>query len=152
MSTFLLTWLPILLVGAVYLLSRFLWPRLLRPSWYRPWLSVGTTVLLLPVLLTVGIGIWGAVAYSYPDRPFTPQAWAAQPAKRYELLENLLDSGQLDGATKSHVASLLGKPVVAFENDEWFYELGAPPGFLVINLDVLTIQFEQGKVVHHSVI
>jgi len=53
----------------------------------------------------------------------------------------------LIGKTKQEVIDILGDDGNKMESNVWYYNLGFVPRFMAIDPDVLTIKFDNGKVI-----
>ena len=149
--TFLLIWLPLSAVGGVraaYAISH----RFLPSGLPRKAVILASTVLLTALAFIGGVGVAGWLAYSYAQQPFSSQQWATQPASRYTIVQDLINSGSLRGLTKLQSLPLLGKPDTGADTDAWTYELGQEPSFLGSSPAVLTLYFENGRIYRHELI
>lgn len=84
---------------------------------------------------------------------FSSEEWARSPSKRYEIVDDLLDSEILDGKTKQEVLSILGEPYPYINKDSntLIYEMGKPPAFFEEKIEFLKIVFNQGIVIDISI-
>lgn len=126
-------------------IQRF-WPTQQHPTW----LSVGIAAVATPFLCVAGVHLALFLYFYYPHRDFEPNRWASTQGKRFEMVEDLQASHKLDGLTEAQVIELLGKPDNQLA-DNWEYYLGMFPKAVPIDADVLTLQFQAGKVVGYRV-
>jgi hypothetical protein len=105
-----------------------------------------TTLLLTPIIYVGLIVVWVAYVSYYPERDFDKEKWKADIEKRYEMTDDLVDSGKLIGKTKDEVKELLGQEDVSLDGSRWTYYVGFKPSLFGIDPDVLEIEFKNGKV------
>ncbi len=151
MIAFVLVWLPLsFVIGSciAYVITH----RFLSAAWHRTALTFAGAILLTLLCFVSGIGVFGWIAYSYPRQPFSSAQWALHPATRYTLIESLRTSTLLYKLSKTQTIALLGKPDVGLNTDAWTYELGYEPGFLTLSPSVLTIYFENNRVISQELI
>ncbi|MBX0292245.1 hypothetical protein K3G63_17490 [Hymenobacter sp. HSC-4F20] len=127
------------------IISRF-WPM----QQHSTGVSIGIAAVTTPFLCVAGFQLALYFYFYYPHRDFDPNRWASTLPKRYEMVEDLQASHQLDGLTEAEVIKLLGKPDYQFENG-WEYYIGMFPKAVPIDGDALSIQFSNGKVVRYRI-
>ncbi|MBC6988179.1 hypothetical protein [Hymenobacter sp. BT491] len=136
-----------LIVGTCfYYLYRQLIGRFLKPRRHLVVIAALAAAITTPLLGWAGVRLTlYALAY-YPHRDFNSKKWAADPLKRYEMMDDLLASQRLLGLSPPQVEALLGRPNLS-NAGAWEYYLGMTPKVLSIDGDALTILFQNGKVI-----
>lgn len=88
-----------------------------------------------------------SLIYLFEER-FDKNQWRANPSRRYQMVDDLIESQLLIGKTKDDVILLLGEPYssIASGNDVFLYRLGKPPSFFESKREQLLIAFEVGIV------
>ncbi len=110
-------------------------------------LTIGVATFALTPLIYVGLIVaWVVYVSYYPERDFDKEKWKTDIEKRYELTDDLIDSGRLIGKTKEEVKELLGQEDLSFDGSRWTYYIGFKPSLFGIDPDVLEIEFKDGKV------
>lgn len=69
---------------------------------------LGAVIIIAVVLITIGIGIWGA---DKPQKEFNSEKWLSKPDKRTEMIDELVTSKLLDHKSKTEIIKLLGEPL-----------------------------------------
>jgi hypothetical protein len=129
----------------------FSWEKLLKKR-TRSEKTNKITVWLVTVITDpfVFAGIFTAILYAisyYPNHDFDREKWYGSRNKRYEYSRNIIESKMLAGKTKTEIRQLSGDEKANKETgDEWYYDLGMRPGFLIMDIDNLIIEFEDEKV------
>ncbi len=100
-----------------------------------------TTPSLFAALILLGLNL---MTY-YPQDKFDRDRWLVDKEKRYELATDIIKSQVLIGKTKIEVEQLLGKEHNE-QSNSWEYYLGFVPGIGNTDPDVLSIEFENGRV------
>ena len=106
---------------------------------------------MTPITYVLAFLIFIAVLTYTPSNDFSSGAWVADPNKRIELLDDLIDSGKLDNLSKEQVIAMLGQPEQGckyFTNTkrDMIYFLGPERGLFSIDSEWLLIWFDNGKV------
>jgi hypothetical protein len=85
--------------------------------------------------------------YLFEER-FDKNQWRSDPSRRYQMVDDIIESQLLIGKTKDEVIFLLGEPnsSISAEKDVFLYRLGNPPSFFESKGEQLFIAFENEKV------
>jgi hypothetical protein len=88
-----------------------------------------------------------SLIYVFEER-FDKHQWRSEPSRRYQMVDDLIESQLLIGKTKNEVILLLGDPdsSISSGNDVFLYRLGKPPSFFESKREQLLVAFEVGTV------
>jgi len=77
------------------------------------------------------------------EERFDDNEWKANPAQRYKMADDLIESQVLLRKSKSEVRTLLGEPTSSsnVEKDIFIYDIGDPPSFFDSRKEHLLIIF-----------
>jgi hypothetical protein len=103
-----------------------------------------STLISTPIVLKGLILLFFIYVSYYPKIDFDRAKWIAEPNKRYQMTESIIQSKMLIGKTKEEVKVLLGS------GEQGAYYIGFLPGGFSIDPDILGIQYKNGKVVKVS--
>ncbi|MUU77443.1 hypothetical protein [Winogradskyella endarachnes] len=86
---------------------------------------------------------------------FNSEAWIENPALRYEMIDNTIESDTLIGVSKQEITTLLGKAEwlswddanKKHDTNKWNYGLGIEPGAFNDQRERVEIIFEDDKVI-----
>ena len=82
------------------------------------------------------------------EERFKRQQWRSEPARRYKMVDDLIESQLLIDKTKDEVIVILGKPnsISTIEKDVFAYRLGEQPSFFEASREQLIVIFVNQKV------
>jgi hypothetical protein len=145
----------ILVVLAIptYFIWRWLFKKFIKVGKKRTMATWIATIIATPVIYAALILLWLFSMSYYPTHDFNKEDWLADKTKRYEYSENIIESKMLVGKTKIEIRQLLGDEGNKNDSDHWIYDLGFRPGFANMDLDILYIEFKNGRVIkvgHHG--
>ncbi|MBC2844307.1 hypothetical protein [Winogradskyella flava] len=82
------------------------------------------------------------------EERFSTEQWLENPAQRYKMVDDLIESQILIGKTKDEVAGVLGQPNLRSpeERDAFAYSIGEHPSFFESKREMLVITFVNQKV------
>lgn len=111
------------------------------------------TVLKLKRIDKIGLFFFVALIistfliYLFEER-FDKNQWRSDPLRRYQMVDDIIESQLLIGKTKDEVIFLLGEPnsSISGKRDVFLYRLGNPPSFFESKKEQLLIAFENEKV------
>ena len=85
--------------------------------------------------------------WAFEER-FDEQSWRANPAMRYKMVDDIIDSDLLIGKSKNDVIQLLGpsNDNNNYGKDNLVYKLGKPPSFSEPKVSRLIVIIELGYV------
>lgn len=104
-----------------------------------------SSMLVTAIMITVIFIIMISIATYYPKEDFSKINWVENSDKRYTMSQDLIESEILIGLGRDEVITLLGTDFYS-QNESLIYRIGYVPGILVLNPDILIIQFENGIV------
>ena len=148
-----MTWVQILimllLAAILYPLFRWTFRRIKQ---HKIW-AIICAVILAPVIYTLIVWIVSFYVNFFPERAFNQEWWLNNSNKRYEMADDIINSGMLLGKSKQEVIQLLGEDYVNNENEEQAigYDLGLSSESPYLPDKILNIEFEGDKVVNVSV-
>ena len=112
----------------------------------RKFIAIISALILSPIIYAGVIYLWMFSVSYYPSNDFNKQKWEANTEERYKMSENIIESKMLIGKTKEEITDLLGQDFYSYDEKHIAFELGFVPGLFNIDIDVLDIYFENGKV------
>ncbi|WP_138432841.1 hypothetical protein [Winogradskyella algicola] len=82
------------------------------------------------------------------EEPFDTQKWQSEPLKRYEMVDDIIESQILSGKPKSEIIEILGQPdsKLNTSKDAFIYNIGNPPSFFSSQKEYLLIVFKNERV------
>ncbi|WP_296386890.1 hypothetical protein [Winogradskyella sp.] len=82
------------------------------------------------------------------EERFNKEQWRSQPATRYKMVDDIIESQLLIDKTKDEVIVILGKPnsTSTTEKDVFAYRLGEQPSFFKSGREQLLVIFVNQKV------
>jgi len=103
------------------------------------------------LFLIVAVVLSLSLLWIFEER-FDKNIWKNEPLKRYQMVDDIIESQILRDKTKDEVVFLLGQPNSRFtkEKDVFLYRLGTPPSFFEPKREQLLIVFENNKVLKVS--
>ena len=105
--------------------------------------------VFLSILIFVFVIITVCVALSAYSKTFTPEKWANNRDNRYKMLDSLKEQYNLNEMTYGEIINLLGQSEQPYAYEAPAHEeyLEYRVGYFTIDPTMLTIEFENGKVV-----
>lgn len=141
----------IMLVLAVILFFLFRWT--FRLSKRRNIWAVVCAVIVSPAIYTLIVLAVLFYINSAPERVFDREWWLNNGNRRYEMAGDIINSGMLLGKDKQEVIRLLGDDYINNEEEKSVigYDLGFSSQSMNLPDKILSIEFEDGKVINVSV-
>lgn len=130
-----------------FFLFRHLLKNLVSSNFSRNLLASLAALASATFLYLIIIFSWIYYLSYYPNQPFNRQKWYNNPEERYELSQDLIQRNILIGQSKKQVGNMLGSQENSDSSNYWTYDIGTKPGLFNIDPSILTIQFQEGKVV-----
>lgn len=109
-------------------------------------LIIVISAVLTPLLMAVYFFTILFIAFYYPDLEFDKISWMEESHTRYKMTDNIIESKMLIGLNISEVELLLGTNYYSPNSKTIIYQIGALPGILVLNQDLLVISFDDDLV------
>ena len=147
LETGIVVFINIIIAIPVFFLLRLIYRKIIKKISIRKPVTWISTLIITPLLYITGFYILFSVISYYPSHDFNKEKWMNDKEKRYELSEDLIAGKILIDKTKQEVIELLGKEFSTKESDYWIYDLGYSPGLIVIDPDILIIEFKDNKVI-----
>ncbi|MBU2920586.1 hypothetical protein KO504_04470 [Winogradskyella psychrotolerans] len=122
----------------------------------RKWLSAIISLVLTPfVFFFMFYPFLNIISSYHHQKYFNSEAWIEEPALRYEMIDNIIKTDTLIGASKANVKTLLGEvewlswddAQNAHDNNKWNYGLGIEPGAFNDKKECVEITFKNDKVI-----
>ncbi len=108
--------------------------------------SLGIAVLISPGLLFFISFIYLSWFLYEPGRDFDRKRWFTDAALRYEMKEDIVDNGLLEGKSKKQIIELIGRPDNSNSLNVGNYDLGSSSAGLGWQYNYLQLIFEMEKV------
>ncbi len=103
-------------------------------------------------LVLAGLVLWAAFDFGYlPTRSFDAEKWReAEQASGYprlSMVDDLIESGQLNDRSRTDVLTLLGPPTNTNYFSDWdaVYWLGRERGFIRLDSEWLVVRFDEDE-------
>ncbi|MEH1006665.1 hypothetical protein VDP25_02900 [Winogradskyella sp. ECml5-4] len=122
----------------------------------RKWLSAIISLVLTPfVFFFMFYPFLNIISSYHHQKYFNSEAWIEEPALRYEMIDNIIKTDTLIGASKANVKTLLGEAEWlswddaqnTHDNNKWNYGLGIEPGAFNDKKECVEITFKNDKVI-----
>ncbi|MBF8150524.1 hypothetical protein ITJ86_11490 [Winogradskyella sp. F6397] len=122
----------------------------------RKWLSGLISLVLTPfVFFFMFYPFLNIISSYHHQKYFNSDAWKENPALRYEMIDNTIESDTLIGVSKERITSLLGKEEwltwdetqKTHDTNKWNYGLGIEPGAFTTKKECVEITFKADKVI-----
>jgi len=138
----------IILIIAIptFFLLRWILKRFIKDTKTRNWTSVIVTIILAPILYVGLVVAFFSYLFYEPQYDFDREKWFADKHSRFEMRDDILESGILKGKSKNEIIDLIGKPDFNDSTDIWTYDLGTSGAGFGWQFNSLELTFENGKV------
>jgi hypothetical protein len=113
----------------------------------RNYLALFSTALLSPLLYIGIIVVWFFSVSYYSKVDFDKEEWTKNKEVRYQMSDDIIKNEVLIGKTKKEIIELLGEDSYFYDENHIAYELGFVPGLFNVDIAVLDLYFENGKVI-----
>lgn len=122
----------------------------------RKWLSAIISLVLTPfVFFFLFYPFLNIISSYHHQKYFDSDTWIENPALRYEMIDNTIESDTLIDASKEKIRTLLGKEEwltwdddkKAHDTNKWNYGLGIEPGAFTNEKECVEITFQNDKVI-----
>lgn len=138
----------IILIIAIptFFILRWILKRFIEDRKTRNWTSIGGTIIIAPILYVGLVMAFFSYLFYEPQYDFDREKWFADSHERFEMRDDILDSGILKGKSKSEIIEFIGKPESNDSTDLWRYNLGMSGAGFGWQLNHLELTFKNGKV------
>lgn len=117
-----------------------------KPRIALTWLG---TIILTPLIYVALVAVLFSLLFYQPKRDFDKDKWFADKEKRYEMRDDLVDSGILKEKSKKETIDLLGPPDFGTDTTNvWNYDLGTSGTGLGWQFNTLLVMFDNDRVVN----
>ncbi len=110
------------------------------------WASIVGTIIIASVLYFKLVFTVSGYLFYEPQYDFDREKWFADKHSRFEMRDDIVLSGILNGKSKSEVIELIGKPESNNPTELWKYNLGMCRFRFERQLNYLELAFKKGEV------
>jgi len=138
----------IILIIAIptFFVLRWILKRFIKNSKTRNLTSIAGTIIVAPILYLILIFAFFSYLFYEPQYDFDKEKWFADKNSRFEMRDDIVESGMLKGKNKSEIIVIIGKPESNDLTELWKYDLGMSGAGFGWQFNYLELQFENGKV------
>ena len=138
----------IILILAVptFFILRWILKKFIKVKKTRNLVSLIGTIIIAPILYVGLIIAFFSYLFHEPQYDFEKERWFAEKNERYEMRDDLINSGILNGKTKIEIIELIGNSESADSTDIWTYALGTSGAGFGWQFNSLILTFENGIV------
>ena len=136
-----------LVVGmAVFFTLRWVFKKFIKADKLRVRLTWICTIILTPIIYLSLILIYVSALFYQPTRDFDRTLWFAEKERRFEMKDDLINSGILIDKSRKEVIDLIGAPNFG-TTDTWHYDLGISGAGFGWQFNSLHVIFVNDKVI-----
>ncbi|MGP1993876.1 hypothetical protein D9V96_018495 [Zobellia laminariae] len=137
----------VILIGIpTFFILRWILKRFIKNKKTRNWTSILGTIIIAPILYIGLVMAFFSYLFYEPQYDFEKERWFADKNSRFEMRDDLVNSGILNGKTKIEVIELIGNSESADSTDIWTYDLGTSGAGFGWQFNSLILTFENEKV------
>ncbi|WP_299126393.1 hypothetical protein [uncultured Winogradskyella sp.] len=136
----------IILAIPTFFILRWILKRFIKNKKTRNWTSIFGTIIIAPILYIGLVMAFFSYLFYEPQYDFEKERWFADKNARFEMRDDLVNSGILNGKSKSEVIELIGKSESNDSTEIWTYDLGMSGAGFGWQFNSLQLTFENGKV------
>ena len=138
----------IILIIAIptFFILRWILKRFIQNKKTRNLTSIAGTIIIAPILYLILIFAFFSYLFYEPQYDFDKEQWFADKHSRYEMRDDIVESGILKGKSQSEIVEIIGKPESNDSIDLWQYDLGMSGAGFGWQFNYLKLTFENGKV------
>ncbi len=138
----------IILIIAIptFFILRWILKRFIQNKKTRNLTSIAGTIIIAPILYLILIFAFFSYLFYEPQYDFDKEKWFADKHSRYEMRDDIVESGILKGKSQSEIIEIIGKPESNDSTDLWQYDLGMSGAGFGWQFNYLKLTFENGKV------
>jgi hypothetical protein len=108
--------------------------------------SISGTIIIAPILYIGLVMTFFSYLFYEPQYDFEKERWFADKNSRFKMRDDLLNSGILNGKSKSEVIELIGNSESNDSTEIWTYDLGMSGAGFGWQFNSLQLTFENGIV------
>lgn len=137
----------VILIGIpTFFILRWILKRFIKSKKTRNWTSILGTIIIAPILYIGLVMAFFSYLFYEPQYDFEKERWFADKNSRFEMRDDIVNSGILNGKTKNEIIELIGNSESADSTDIWTYDLGTSGAGFGWQFNSLILTFENGKV------
>ena len=136
----------ILIAIPTFFILRFILKRFIKNKKTRNWTSIFGTIIIAPILYIGLVMAFFSYLFYEPQYDFEKERWFADKNARFKMRDDLVNSGILNGKSKSEIIELIGKSQSNDSTEIWTYDLGMSGAGFGWQFNSLKLTFENGKV------
>ena len=138
-----------LIIGVVTFFSlRWILKKFVKSDKLRIGLTWGGTIILTPLIYVGIVAIFFSILFYEPTRDFDKEKWFADRESRYEMRDDIVESGFLNDKNRQEIIDLIGLPDFGTDSTNiWNYDLGTSGAGLGWQLNTLIVTFDNDRVV-----
>ncbi|WP_179377379.1 hypothetical protein [Winogradskyella wichelsiae] len=137
----------VILIGIpIFFILRWILKRFIKNKKTRNWISILGTIIIAPILYIGLVMAFFSYLFYEPQYDFKKERWFADKNARFEMRDDLVNSGILIGKSKSEIIDLIGKSESNDSTEIWTYDLGMSGAGFGWQFNSLQLTFENGKV------
>ena len=138
----------IILIIAIptFFILRWVLKRFIQNNNTRNLTSIAGTIIIAPILYLILIFALFSYLFYEPQYDFDKEKWFGDKHSRYEMRDDIVESGILKGKSQSEIIEIIGKPESNVSTDLWKYDLGMSGAGFGWQFNYLELTFENGKV------
>lgn len=138
-----------LVIGVVtFFILRWTLKKFVKADKLRIGLTWVGTIILTPLIYVGLIAIFFSILFHQPTRDFDKDRWFADRERRYEMRDDIVESGILKEKNKKEIIELVGPPDFGTDTtDVWNYDLGTSGAGLGWQFNTLLVTFDNDRVI-----
>ncbi len=136
----------LIVIIPTFLILRWISLRFFKKKKTSSWTSIVGTIIIAPILYFKLVFTVSGYLFYEPQYDFNREKWFADKHSRFEMRDDIVISGILNGKSKSEVIELIGKPEPNNSTELWKYNLGMCRFRFEWQLNYLELTFKKGEV------
>jgi hypothetical protein len=105
------------------------------------------TIILTPTIYVGLITVFFSILFHQPTRDFDRDKWFADKEKRYEMRDDIVESGILNKKNRREIIDLIGRPDIGTDSTNiWNYDLGTSGAGFGWQFNTLIVTFDNDRV------
>ena len=138
-----------LVIGIVtFIILRWALKKFIKSDKLRIRLTWLGTIILTPLIYVGLIAVFFSILFYQPTRDFDKEKWFADIERRYEMRDDLIESGILKDKNKKEIIDLIGLPDFGTDTTKiWNYDLGTSGAGFGWQFNTLLVTFDNDQVV-----
>jgi len=129
-----------------FFILRWILKRFIQDKKTRNWTSIIGTIILAPILYLGLVLAFFSYLFFEPQYDFDREKWFDDKHSRFEMIDDIEESGILKGKSKTEIIEFIGEPEFKDSTDIWTYDLGMSGAGFGWQFNSLELTFQNGKV------